>query len=45
MADPFGSRITLVRGFLQIPVLKGVITILILPSAIAWDGCWCFWRG
>lgn len=26
MADPFGPRITLVRGFLQIPILKSVIT-------------------
>lgn len=26
MADPFGPRITLVQGFLQIPILKGVIT-------------------
>jgi cyanophycinase len=26
MSDPFGSRITLVRGFLDIPILKGVIT-------------------
>jgi cyanophycinase len=26
LADPFGPRITLVRGFLEIPVLKGVIT-------------------
>lgn len=26
MADPFGPRITLVRGFLDIPILRGVIT-------------------
>jgi cyanophycinase len=26
MADPFGPRITLVNGFLRIPILKGVIT-------------------
>jgi cyanophycinase len=26
MADPFGARITLVQGFLDIPILKGVIT-------------------
>jgi cyanophycinase len=26
LADPFGERITLVRGFFEIPVLKGVIT-------------------
>ncbi len=26
LADPFGPRITLARGFLDIPILKGVIT-------------------
>jgi cyanophycinase len=26
IADPFGSRITLVHGFLDIPILKGVVT-------------------
>jgi len=26
MADPYGRQITLVRGFLDIPILKGVIT-------------------
>jgi cyanophycinase len=26
LADPFGARITLVRGFLDVPILKGVIT-------------------
>lgn len=26
LADPFGTRITLTRGFLEIPVLKGIIT-------------------
>jgi len=26
MADPFGPRITLVHGFLDIPILKGIIT-------------------
>ena len=26
IADPFGPRITLVRGFLDIPILKGVVT-------------------
>lgn len=26
MGDPFGRRITLVRGFLDVPILKGVIT-------------------
>ncbi len=26
MADPFGSRITLQQGFLDIPILKGVLT-------------------
>jgi cyanophycinase len=26
LTDPFGARITLTRGFLEIPVLKGIIT-------------------
>lgn len=26
LADPFGTRISLERGFLQIPILKGIIT-------------------
>jgi cyanophycinase len=26
MADPFGQRVTLVRGFLNVPILKGTIT-------------------
>ncbi|MBS1804922.1 MAG: cyanophycinase [Acidobacteria bacterium] len=26
IADPFGSRVSLVRGFLDIPILKGIIT-------------------
>lgn len=26
LADPFGARITLTRGFLDIPILKGIIT-------------------
>lgn len=26
MSDPFGSRVTLVRGFLEVPILKGIVT-------------------
>jgi cyanophycinase len=26
LADPWGPRVTLVRGFLQIPILKGIVT-------------------